>query len=295
MRAAPALLATALATSAAGADASGSATEVLPAVPAAASDLPAPTPRADELLPPGRYRLEMRLAARVELPWLGDLEGATASLSEARVAHDDGVRQRHRVCALWDATAAPWGGLVFPAAFVAALDGPRYAVGLAPSADGRVRYRADLGVERIGFAADAAAAAPATGIAHPDAVAADLPAGAADPRVRDWDGDGRPGATLRLRLPLVPDAELWIVQRGRAVLDGVVVAPGRVEGRMRVVEFAQEVIGARPGFLHRTPRQTPDPDASHFTLVRVGEGSGCDDLRRDGPDDRPGLGAESAS
>lgn len=257
----------------------------LAAEPGASVESPKPA-LADELLPPGRYRLEIRLASKLELPRLGEVAGATASISEARVEHgvDGGVRQRHRVCALWDATAARWGGLLFPEAFVAALDGPRYGVMLDRTADGRVRYLADLGRERIGFA-------PRPGGAPGSAAA--LPTRPADPRVRDWDGDGQPGATVRLRLPLLPDAELWIVQRARAMLDGAVVAPGRVEGGVRVMEFDQEVIGARPAFLRRTPRQRPDPQASRFRLVRVEgaeEPSGCEDLLRHAP---PGAGSAS--
>lgn len=265
------------------------ASAILPAQ-ALAADAAAPgavaSARARELFPPGLYRLEIRMASRVELPRLGELAGATMSVSEARVEHGaEGVRQRHHVCRLWDASAASWGGLVFPEEFVAALDAPRYEVVLEPSADGGLGYRADLGVERIGFASGAAPEA-----ARPSGV----PTRPEDPRVRDWDGDGRPGATLRLRLPVLPDAELWIVQRGRALLDGEVVAPGRVEGSVRVVEFAQEVIGARPAFLRRTPRQSPDPDGSRFVLhrvVRPEEAPVCDGA----PGPPAALGPEAAS
>jgi hypothetical protein len=213
-----------------------------------------------QLLPEGRYRLEIALASRMDLPGLGEIDAATGSRSIARVQWRDGqARQQHRVCDLWDATGASWGGVRFPPAFVAALAAPRYDVALEPVA-GELRYRADLGLERIGVA---------DGVDR-------LPTGPADGGVRDFDGDGRPGATLRLRIPIVPDAELWVVQRARAVLDGRIVAPGRVEGGVTVTAFEQSVIGARPGFLRHTPLSRPDGARSRFRLERVAADADCD-------------------
>lgn len=217
-----------------------------------------PAPAA-ALLPAGEYRLEMELVSRVTLPVIGEVDSSLRSVSAAVLRWRDGVlHQAHRVCALWDATRAPWGGVRFPPAFVAALAPARYPVELDGAGAG-ARYRADLGVEAIGVAPRAAA----------------LPTRPGAPGVLDFDGDGRPGGTLRLRIPLVPDGELWVVQRAHAVLDGELVERGIVEGVVEMARFEQAVIGARPPFLRRTPRTRHDAARSRFRLEHAGAAPAC--------------------
>ena len=79
--------------------------------------------------------------------------------------------------------------MIFPDKFVAALAKHTYPIQIERDAQGW-RYRADLGVERIGYRADSADGK--------------LPTKIDDPAVYDWDGDGHPGATLRLSVPLLP-------------------------------------------------------------------------------------------
>jgi hypothetical protein len=97
--------------------------------------------------------------------------------------------------------------------------------------------------------------------------------------VFDWDADSRPGATLKLSVPLLPDGELYIVQRGQSVLHGRILGGGRVEGNIEVRRFEQRVIGAWPGFLKQSPEIKHDPQASRFSLTRIAEGSSCESLR----------------
>lgn len=209
---------------------------------------------APALLPAGDYRLEMELAGRARLPAIGEVDTTLRSVSAAVLRWRDGrLHQEHRVCALWDDSGFPWGGLGFPEAFVAALAPARYPVELDEG------YRADLGLEAIGVLPHAPA----------------LPQRASAAAVLDFEGDGRPGATLTLRVPFAPDAELWVVQRARAVLTGRVVARGVVEGSVEMVRFEQVVIGARPAFLRHTPSVRHDPARSRFRLAPAGAAGAC--------------------
>ena len=169
-------------------------------------------------LSPGMYRLEMRMAARARIPVLGESRSATVSVSLARVRAVEGALvQSHRVC---DARIDGGDGLVrmiFPARFIAALAEHAYPLELRSEA-GVWRYRADLGTEHVGY------------VPRGDGT---LPRAADDPSVVDWDRDGQPGATLGLAVPVAPDGELHIVQRGRTVLEGRVTGPDRVEGARR--------------------------------------------------------------
>ena len=112
--------------------------------------------------------------------------------------------------------------MIFPDKFVAALGKHTYPIQIERDAQGW-RYRADLGVERIGYRADA--------------VDGKLPTQIDDPAVYNWDRDGHPGATLILAVPLLPDGELYVVQRGQSILNGRVVTPGRIDGGIEVRSF----------------------------------------------------------
>ena len=154
--------------------------------------------------------------------------------------------------------------MVFPDKFVAALAKHAYPIQIERDAQGW-RYRADLGVERIGYSVDSGDGK--------------LPTKIDDPAVYDWDGDGHPGATLRLSVPLLPDGELYVVQRGQSVLNGRVVTPGRIDGDIEVRSFEHRVLGAKPSFLNRSPEIEPDPKRSRFSLSPVPAGTTCESLR----------------
>jgi hypothetical protein len=150
--------------------------------------------------------------------------------------------------------------VIVPEKFVASLAKPRYPIQLEQDEHGW-RYHADLGIERIGYTA-----APG----HDT-----LPSRIDDPSVFDWDGDGHPGATLELSVPLLPLGTLYIVHTGRSVLDGRITERGTIEGGRDVQRFPQRVLGARPRFLHRSPEIHADPKASRFTIIPVAASPTC--------------------
>ena len=211
-------------------------------------------------LAPGAYRLEMRYASAARLPVIGESASTYRSISVVRLARaGDGLVQAHHVCKAETEDAVPFFGLDMPPRFIDALGWHRYPVTLTSDAGGW-HYAADLGPEYVGY----------------DPERSDrLPDAPDDPAVFDWDGDGKPGGTIRLRIPIAPDAELYVVQRGHALLDGRVVGTDRVEGTIAIPLFEQHVIGAKPGFLHRTPEIRTDTTHSRFLLARMPDGSDC--------------------
>jgi hypothetical protein len=227
----------------------------------------APAPLAAEpeaMLPPGLYRLDMIMASATKIPFFGSSRSASRSVSLVEIRHDGGaLTQTHRVCDMrvLEASAIK---IVFPEKFIAALARPSYAVRLEKDAQGW-SYRADLGLERIGYRANGAADK--------------LPEKIDDGAVFDWDSDGHPGATLKLSVPLLPSGDLFIVQRAHSILTGRVLQPGKVEGGMEVRWFEQRVLGAKPSFLARSPEITPDPEKSRFSLAPLPAGTTCESLR----------------
>ena len=122
------------------------------------------------------------------------------------------------------------------------------------------------GIDKIGYRVDSADGK--------------LPTKIDNPAVYDWDRDGHPGVTLRLSVPLLPDGELYVVQRGQSVLNGRFIAPGRIDGDIDIRSFEQRILGAKPSFLNRSPKIEPDPKGSRFSLSPVPAGSTCESLHK---------------
>ena len=219
----------------------------------------------DNPLPSGMYRLEMILASVTRLPFFGISKSASRSVSLVEVRSDHtGLLQRHEVCDFHVLQNSAMIKMVFPDKFVAALAKHSYPIQVDKDSQGW-RYRADLGVERIGY--------------KPTSNESNLPTKLDDPSVYDWDGDGHPAGTLKLSVPLLPDGELYIVQRGHSILNGRIIRRGRIEGSIDVRSFEHRVLGASPGFLNHSPEIVPDPTESRFTIIAVPQDSTCETLR----------------
>jgi hypothetical protein len=223
--------------------------------------------QADNPLPPGMYRLEMMLASIARLPFFGMSKSASRSVSLIEVRNDgSGLLQRHEVCDFRVLQDSAMIKMVFPDKFVAALAKHSYPIQVEKDGQGW-RYRADLGMERIGYK-------PVPGESR-------LPTKLDDSSVYDWDGDGQPAATLKISVPLLPDGELYIVQRGQSILNGRITGRGRIEGSIEVRSFEHRVLGAWPRFLNRSPEIVPDPAESRFSIIPIPQDSTCETLRGD--------------
>ena len=219
----------------------------------------------EQILPPGTYRLEMIMASITKVPVFGTSKSASRSISLVEIKRDGAALiQTHKTCDFRVIDDSKFIKMIFPDKFVAALIRHTYPLQLDKDGQGW-RYRADLGVEQIGYKSNGDDAA--------------VPGKVDDPAVYDWDGDGQPGATLKLSVPLLPDGELYVVQRGQSILSGRVVHQGRVEGNIEVRNFDQKVIGAKPNFLARSPEIVPDVKESRFVLESIAAGSSCDTLK----------------
>lgn len=223
----------------------------------------------EQLLPPGAYRLEMIMASTTRVPFFGSSKSASKSVSLVEIRRDgNSLIQNHRVCDFRVLEDSKMIKMIFPEKFISALATHSYPIQLAQDADGW-SYRADLGVERIGYRNNGAEDK--------------LPVKVDDPAVFDWDGDGHPGATLQLSIPLLPTGELYVVQRGRSILTGRVVQPGKVEGNIDVRQFEQRVLDAWPSFLATSPEIVPDAKESRFILTSIPAGTTCAALRTAAP------------
>lgn len=224
----------------------------------------------DELpLSPGLYRLEMTMASTTHVPFFGTSKSASKSVSLVEIKRDgERLTQTHKVCAFFVLKDSAMIKMIFPDKFIAALANPTYPIQLERDGQGW-RYRADLGMERIGY--------------RFNGTEDKLPAKVDDPAVFDWDGDGHPGATLKISIPLLPDGELYVVQRGRSILTGRILEEGKIQGQIDTRVFEQRVLDAWPGFLATSPEVDPDPKESRFVLTSIAPGTSCASLREAPP------------
>lgn len=219
---------------------------------------------APEGLAPGLYRLEMRQVHASRFAILGRTRTVFDSVSLARVTRgEEGWVQRHQICQVRFESGMPLVEMVMPPAMRESLVRPEYAVEVARQGEA-LRYRADLGLEHVGY------------VPQGDPLG-ELPRRRDDPAVVDSDGDGKPGATLHLDVPVLDPLELYVVQRGHVVLDGEVKDDGRVEGALRS-DLEQVVIASDPYFLKRSPELEPDAERSRFVMTPVAADSTCDTL-----------------
>ncbi|MGE5219876.1 MAG: hypothetical protein ACM3SP_22980 [Chloroflexota bacterium] len=209
------------------------------------------------------------MASTTRVPFFGSSKSASRSISLVEIRREgDTLVQSHRVCDFRVLEDSKMIKMIFPEKFIAALANHTYPIQMQKGSRGW-QYRADLGVEQIGYRSNGSEDK--------------LPVKVDDPAVFDWDGDGHPGATLKISIPLLPDGELYVVQRGRSLLTGRVVQPGRVEGNIDVRNFEQRVLDAWPSFLAKSPEIVPDAKESRFILTSIPAGTTCAALRTAAP------------
>jgi hypothetical protein len=106
-----------------------------------------------------------------------------------------------------------------------------------------------------------------------------LPTSASDPRVFDQDHDGKPGITVHACALGAITGDVYIIERLRTRLEGQVVSPDRIEGRIEgTVE--QVVLGATNALFLGGILSRPDPVSAHsfFVLERVDPVWGCQEI-----------------
>jgi len=217
---------------------------------------------AESPLAEGRYVLTLHQASRTKVPVFGWTPSVTTSevlVELERTA--EGWMQSQQICEVRVESHGKRGHTTIPDAFVEALPDKRYPVTLEPGERG-VRYTADLGVDHVGY---------------DPSLTDEVPDDPDDPGVVDSDGDGAPGATVRVSVPLMGSGDIYVVQRASMRLDGVVGADGTVSGRIVVDELTQRTLDATHLMFKGSPRIEPVTADSWFTM-RPAPRKRCEDL-----------------
>lgn len=219
------------------------------------------TALATEGIQPGIYGMEMSIRTATQVPFFGETIVETRSVLRVEVVSDaQGLRQRQKVCAVNVHSNAKAATTTIPQSFISALPSKEYEI-YQQAINGRWRFSADPGPDAVGF----------------DPALAQIPSGARDPGVLDPDGDGHPGATVNLKVPVFGRVDVYVIQRGHSLLDGEVTADGRVSGQVEVLLLEQRTLGAsNPLFVANPPVRVLEDNP--FTMVPVPDWSTCEDI-----------------
>ncbi len=203
-----------------------------------------------ETLPSGRYALEIRVATLADAPWFPTLKGGSTSHVLVDLSVGDGAPElRSRVCRV-DVDGGKIARIEVPAAFLAA-QAPR----TVPADLDAGWLRVDMGLDVVGY--------DGTG-----------PLPTALDATTDWDGDGKPAATILVHIPALGTAEMYVVQAAQLVLSGP-IADGGAAGSVEVLRFEQATLGARPGWMAAKTQVRVDPKRSGFTLRPIAADGTC--------------------
>jgi len=215
----------------------------------------------------GAYVLQMDTVTEARIPMWGDMETVTRSTMLASIAPGpEGWVQTHRVCDVRIENDSNVARTVLPRAFIDAMPVVSYPVIFTVDGDDW-GYAADMGRVDVGFDPELAGA---------------VPVALEDLGVIDWDGDGSPGATVQIDVPVFHSVDLHVTQRSHAVLTGRVDEDGAIRGAADLVEFEQAVLGASNRLFSHAPTVTPMADRGRFSLRPVPAGTTCASLRAQG-------------
>ncbi len=211
----------------------------------------------------GTWGIELTLVSASRVPVLGEMDSTTITYGRLRGEQGvDGWTQRYEVC---DVDLLDRGSIVtssIPDAFVAALPArtvrPRSA-----AADDGWRFSMDLGSTHMGY--------------DPD-ISARPPTSASDAAITDPDGDGAPGATVLVSIPLFSEVEIHITQGTTLSIDGAGLDPDTIRGQAHVSYLEQNVVGASNRLFARSPSIQPVNELSTFTMVRLPDDASCREL-----------------
>lgn len=212
----------------------------------------------------GRFVMTLSVATRVRVPVLGWLPSRTVTtvLVDLSPRPGGGYVQRHQVCGIDIDSDGRKARTIIPPSFIAALPIKRYPVEIGSDAQGWT-YAADLGMDHLGYDAS---------------LSDDVPRRPRDPAVTDPDGDGKPGMTVLITVPILGDGELYVAQRGKMSLEGRITSADVVEGALSVPMLEQQTLKATHPLMGFSPPIEPVPGESWFRIKRTPDAS-CADAR----------------
>ena len=210
----------------------------------------------------GPHALFMRAATQARLPLLGERPGASDAwvLVDVEAADADGASAQQTPCEVTMTGAGDKASVKLGPGFVEAMGTKQTRFEMTSDAEGW-HVEIDLGTDHIGY--------------DPEATGGDLPRSPDDEGVHDHEGDGHPGGTVIVDVPLFGEMQIYIAQRAHSTLHGRVDPTGMLAGGITGHELEQRTLAATNPLMKVSPRMRPDPDRSLWWMVPVPDDTTC--------------------
>jgi hypothetical protein len=219
--------------------------------PAEPTVIPSAVP-AEPTLSPGRYQIFLEYVIEVDVPVLGTQTSTTNTVLMMDVVAEDHQR-------FWSGVTCSivTGGTGFitrtPPASLRVL-----TLGRMPLEITAGRLRADLGKGSIGYDGSQNKILPKTDD---------------DPRIRDTDGDGKPGMRMELVIDGIGAFPINVVSSAHGYLDGRLTKDGGARGKAISIQSEERVLSGLP--VPSPPMQDKRFLPSTFRMVRVADDASC--------------------
>ncbi len=172
--------------------------------------------------------LEATMVTRAKVPVVGWIEVTSTSVAAVDFTPaPQGWQVTQRLCSVELSNRPNVGQTVIPDAFIAAYPEQTYLAHVEVT-DGVMRFMADPGASWVG--------------AEPNP-AGTLPNGPDWLGESDFEEDGKPGATVLVKVPFVGRIEMYVAQVGHHRFEGT-VEEGRIEGSIEMVRMEQRTLGS---------------------------------------------------
>jgi hypothetical protein len=211
----------------------------------------------------GRWVMLQLTTTVAQVPIIGKVYATATTVSLHDLKHKGNrLHGKGSVCRLDLDSGSPMIQTILPKAFVRSLPAPLVDARLNTKG-GRLQFYQPRQTIVVG--------ASLTKAAEP------LPASPDDPRVRDQDGDGKPGVTVRIEGFV--NGEIYVAQRTWTKLRGSKHADGSFQGQ---VYFGNEqsILEATSSMLSDPLPNKPAAKRSWFKLARLGAKATCKDALR---------------
>jgi hypothetical protein len=213
----------------------------------------------------GRYALFMRAATQSKLPVLGERPGASEAwvLVDVDAPGAGSATAQQTSCSVRILGAGDKASVRLGPGFVEALGTKQTTYEFSPDGDGWA-VSVDLGIDHVGY--------------DPAASGGALPKRADDPGVVDHEGDGHPGGTVIVDVPVFGEMHIYIAQRAHTSLHGHAAEGGALEGGVTGHMLDQRTLAATNPLMRVSPKMRPDPARSSWWMVPVPVGTTCETL-----------------
>lgn len=211
----------------------------------------------------GTWSLQITVGTKVVIPVIGGISNWTTTMALVTIrSGPSGLVQTQTVCSVTNGSKPELARTILPPSFVKALPVRVFPVSVTETKDGW-RFLADPGEMPVGF--------------NPRATP--IPTTLESPGILDFEGDGHPGATVQVEVPVIGlKGDVWVVQNGHTVMRAGQVSDDYIRGNASVILLEQHTLGATHPWLTSNPKVQQDPANSFFEMKRLPEGSGCSAL-----------------